>query len=187
MSEFLERVRVYSCRDLREVRANVTPRRNSWQGATDWGARQDNLSPDLIIDLTLRYLDIPYPRTNNYTRRSSREIETGRDTSGHIIYKTVYATITVERKFFTARAEIELNITNAATRKTTVYNTYREEYSWQQEQGSYSGDSRALGADDWNMINTHNFNEPRVEDVISELYRLLYPRVKSRISQAVEW
>ena len=154
---------------------------------TDQEIRQDSVPPDLSVDLSLRNLDIPYPRTTNYTHSNSREIEIGRDTSGHIIYQTIYATVTIARQSFTARAEMELNITDNYTRKNIVYYTCREDYSWEEEHGSYSGDSRALSIEDWNMINTRTFNEPRIEDIISELYRRIYPRIKSRISQAVEW
>lgn len=154
---------------------------------TDREISQDSVPPDLTVDILLRNLEIPYPRTTNYTRNSSREIEVGRDTSGHVIYQTIYATVTITRQSFTARAEMELNITDNYTRKNIVYYTCREDYSWEEEHGSYSGDSRALSMEDWNMINTRNFNEPRIEDIISELYRRIYPRMKSRISQAAEW
>ena len=154
---------------------------------TEWEARRDNIQPDWVIDLTLRNMDIPRPSNSNYSRNASKQIETGRDTSGHIIYQTVYATLNITRQSFTARAEMEVDITEVATRKNISYKTYRDEYSWQEEHASYNGDNRALSSNDWDIINNSTFNEPRKEDVLNELYRRIYPQVKSNISYAVDW
>ncbi len=155
---------------------------------TEWEARRDNVIPDWVVGLTLRNMDIPRPYTNNYSRNASKQVETGRDTSGHIIYQTVYANINIIRQSFTARVEMEVDITEAVTRKNISYKTYRDEYRWQEEQASYTGDSRALSSSDWDLINNSRFNnEPRKEDVLNELYRRIYPQVKSGISYAVDW
>ena len=82
---------------------------------------------------------------------------------------------------------MEINITDLATRKNIVYNTFREDYRWEQEHATYNGDSRALSANDWAIINNSYYNEPRKEDVLNELYRKLYPQVKNKISYAVDW
>ncbi len=154
---------------------------------TDWEARRDNVQPDWVVDLTLRNISIPRPQINIYRRNVSKQIEVSRDTSGKPVYQTVYATIDVSRKSFTARAEMEVNISDAASRKNISNTNYREEYRWEEEQASYSGDSRALGSDDLRIINNSRFDEPRKEDVLNELYRKIYPQVKNRISYAVDW
>ncbi len=154
---------------------------------TEWEARRDNIQPDIVVNLLLRNMDIPRPSTQYYTRNSSARVEMGRDTSGNIIYQTVYARVNITRQYFTARAEMEVDITEVSTRKIISNNTYREEYSWQEEHASYSGDQRALSDRDWSLINNSRFNEPRQEEVLSELYRRLYPQVKNKISYAVDW
>lgn len=154
---------------------------------SDWEARRDNVQPDWEVSLTLRNMNIPRPQTYNYSRNVSQQIETGRDTSGKIIYRTVYATINVARQSFSARADMEINIKDLVSRKSVTYTTFREDYNWQEEHATYSGDSRALSANDWAMINNSSFNEPRKEDVLNELYRRLYPQVKNKISNAVDW
>ena len=154
---------------------------------SDRDARRDNILSDWVVDLSLRNIDIPSPYVSNYTRNSSKLLETGRDTSGHSIYQTVYATINITRRSFTARVEMEVNITESATRKNISYKTYRDEYRWQEEHAYFTGDSRALSSDDLNMIGNTNINDPRKEDVLNELYRKIYPQVKSGISYAVEW
>jgi len=154
---------------------------------TDWEARRDNVQPDWVVDLTLRNMYIPRPQTSSYRRNASKQIEVSRDSSGKPVYQTVYATVNISRQFFTARGEMEVNITDAASRKNISNTTYREDYQWQEEHATYSGDSRALSANDWALVNNTRYNEPRKEDVLNELYRKIYPQVKNRISYAVDW
>ena len=88
---------------------------------TEWEARRENIKPDWLVELRLRNLDVPYPSTYNYSRNSSAQVQTGTDTSGNPIYKTVYATLNISRMSFTARADMELNIKEVATRKNITY------------------------------------------------------------------
>ena len=82
---------------------------------------------------------------------------------------------------------MDINIIDIVTRKSIVYNSVREDYRWQEEHATYNGDSRALSANDWAMINNSYYNEPRKEDVLNELYRKIYPQVKNKITYAVDW
>lgn len=154
---------------------------------TDWEARRDNVQPDWVVDLTLRNMNIPRPQNYRYSRNASRQVETGRDSSGKPIYQTVYATLNITRQSLTARGQMEVTITDAANQKNISRNTYQEDYSWTEEYATYTGDSRALSANDWNLVNNNRYNEPRKEDVLNELYRKIYPQVKNRIIYAVDW
>ena len=154
---------------------------------TDWEARRDNIQPDWVVDLTLRNMNLPRPQSYRYSRNASKRVETGRDTSGKPIYQTVYATVNITRQSFNARAEMEVAITDAASRKLISRNSYQEDYNWQEEYATYTGDSRALDGNDWSLINNNRYNEPRKEDVLNELYRKIYPQVKNRIIYAVDW
>lgn len=153
---------------------------------TEWEARRENIKPDWLVELRLRNLDVPYPSTYNYSRNSSAQVQTGTDTSGSPIYQTVYATVNISRMSFTARADMELNIKEVATRKNITYRNFREEYRWQQERATYTGDSRALSNNDWQLIN-NNYNTPRKEEVLNELYRKIYPQVLNNIRYTVDW
>ena len=170
-------------RELKGVNSSRYPARFY----TDWEARRDNVQPDWEVNLTLRNMNIPRPQTYTYSRNASQQVEVGRDTSGKVIYRTVYATINIARQSFTANADMEINITDIATRKSIIYNTFREDYRWEEEHATYNGDSRALSANDWALINNSYYNEPRKEDVLNELYRKLYPQVKNKITYAVDW
>ncbi len=156
---------------------------------TDWEARRENIKPDWVIDMRLRNMDIPQPMRNTYQRNSSKQIETGRDTSGRIQYRTVYATVNITRMSFNARADMEVTIRDAISGRNISYNTYRDDYRWEQESATYSGDSRALSSYDWNIINNNDsyYNTPRKEDILNELYRKIYPQVFNNITYAVDW
>ena len=155
---------------------------------TDWEARRSNVKPDWVVDLRLRNMDIPQPFTNTYTRNASARVETGRDTAGRAVYKTIYAVVHVTRMSFTARADMEVTIRDLMSGKTISYNSHRDDYRWQQETGNFSGDSRALSSQDWNIVNNNNYyNTPQKEDILNELYRKIYPQVKNSITYAVDW
>lgn len=155
---------------------------------TEWEARRDNVKPQWVVDLTLRNLDIPRPYTNNYSRSVSKRIENGKDTSGKPVYQTVYATLQISKQSFTARAQMDVNITDVITRKNISYNSYSDDFRWEEERATYTGDSRALDSNDWALINNSRYNQqPRKEEVLNELYRKIYPQVKNRISYAVDW
>lgn len=153
---------------------------NSWQ------AERDSVSPDWIVDLTLREIDIPRPTIYNYTRNVSKKIETGKDSTGKITYTTVNATLHIQRQSFTAKAAMDISITEPATRTSVLFDSFRDDYNWQQEVASYSGDNRALSSNDWTLINSR-YNLPTKDDVLSELYKGIYPQVRNKISNAVDW
>ena len=154
---------------------------------TDWEARRDNIQPDWIVDLKLRNIDIPYPRNYNYSKNSNAQVQIGTDTSGNPVYRTVYATLNVTRSSFTARVDMDVNITEVATGKNISFRSFREDYRWQEERATYNGDSRALTARDWELINNSGFNSPKKEGVLNELFKKIYPQVKNNISYAVDW
>jgi hypothetical protein len=170
-------------RELGGINSNRYPARFY----TDWEARRDNVQPDWEVNLTLRNMYKPQTQTYSYNRNASQQVEAGRDTAGRIIYKTVYATINIARQSFTARADMEINIKDLLTHKNIVFYTFREDYRWEEEHATYTGDSRALSPNDWSIINNNYYNEPRREDVLNELYRKLYPQVKNKNSYADDW
>lgn len=154
---------------------------------TEWEARRDDVQPDWVVDLTLRNMDIPRPLVNNYSRNVSKQIKVGSDTSGKPVYQTVYANLNIQRQYFNARAQMDVNIVEVATRRNIAFNNYSDTYNWQQEIATYTGDRRALSQNDLALINNGRFNTPRREDILNELYRNIYPQVKNRISNEVDW
>ncbi|MFT3682260.1 MAG: hypothetical protein QM791_18445 [Ferruginibacter sp.] len=153
---------------------------------TEWDARRNNIQPDWVVDLTLRNFDIPRPVSYNYSQNRSKQIEIGKDTAGKPVYQTVYATVNINRQSLTARGQMDINITDVATRKNITYDNFYNTFDWQQETASYSGDSRALTSGDWALVN-NNYNLPRKEDILNELYRSIYPQVRNKISYETDW
>jgi hypothetical protein len=153
---------------------------------TGWQAERDSVLPDWVVDLSLREVDIPRPTVYNYTRSVSKRVETGKDTSGNKTYTTVYATMYIQRQSFRSRASMDMNISEPVSRKGILFDSFSDTYNWQQEVASYSGDNRALDSNDWNMVN-NRYNMPTKDDVLNELYRGIYPQVKNKISNAVDW
>jgi hypothetical protein len=172
---------------VRELQTSNNNNKFAARFYSDWELTRDNIQPDWAVDLRLRDMNIPYPTNYNYSRNRSAQVQNGTDTSGKPIYKTVYATVNVQRQSFTASANMEVSITDLHTRKSISFRNYRDDYRWQEEKANYSGDSRALNNDDWAVINNNNYNTPRREDILSELYRKIYPQVKSSITYAVGW
>ena len=172
---------------VRELQNNNNYNRYAARFFTDWDARRDNIKPDWVVDLRLRDMSIPYPITYNYQRQVSANVQDGRDTSGKPIYKTVYATLNLSRQSFDASAAMEMNIRDIKTNRTISYRTFSNNYRWQEEGGSFTGDRRALSSNDWAAINNNNYNSPRREDVLEDLYRKIYPQVKNEITNQVDW
>lgn len=154
---------------------------------TDWEARRENIRPDWEVDLTWQYINIPQPMTSQYSRNISRQIEKGRDTSGKVQYQTVTGTMQIIRKYFTATGDMELRITDINTGRTITTNRYSEQFNWQEEYATYTGDSRALGSAEYQLLNNRNYRQPRNEDIVTELSRRVYPNIKSRIASVVNW
>lgn len=171
----------------RELQTSNTNNRYAARFYTDWEARRDNIQPDWVVDLRLRDMDVPYPSNYTYNRSVSKQVRSGTDTSGKPVYATVYANVYITRASFNARASLEVNITDLQTRKSISYRTFSDTYRWQEESGNYTGDTRALGNDDWAIINNNRYNTPRREDILNELYRKIYPQVKNNITYTVDW
>lgn len=154
---------------------------------SDWEVRNKNIDVDWEVNLILRNLDIPQPGRNSSRYNRSAKIETGKDTSGRPVYQTVYATVNITRYSFTAYANMDVQIKDIVTPKNVSSRSFREDYRWQEQTGTYSGDSRALTNSDWEAINNRNYREPRREQIVEELYRKLYNQILNHIRYTVEW
>ena len=154
---------------------------------TDWEARRENIRPDWEVDLTWLYMNIPQPMTSQYSRNISRQIEKGRDTSGKVQYQTVTATLYITKKYFNASADMELRVTDVTNGRNITTNRYSEQFNWQEEYATYSGDSRALSGNEHALLNNSSYRLPRNEDIVTEISRRIYPQIRNRIESVVNW
>ena len=125
--------------------------------------------------------------TNQYSRNISRQIETSRDTSGKVQYQTVTATLHIIKKYFTASGDMELRISDVSTGRNISTNRYTDQFNWQEEYATYTGDSRALSSNDYALLNNNNYQVPRREDILNQLSQRIYPQIKSRIASVANW
>ncbi len=153
----------------------------------EWDARRLNVTPDWIVDFRIKSILVPNPQTSYSSRNVNKQLQIGTDTSGRPVYKNVSATINITRTSFVSRANMEVNITDLITRKNMSYRNYNEEYKWEQESATFTGDRRALSQADWDLINNSGYNAPRKEEILVELYKKIYPMVLTQIRQAVSW
>ncbi len=174
---------------IRDLQSSNSNNRYPARFYTDWEARRENVNPDWVVSLRLRELFIPTPITNNYTQNRSERVQTGTDTAGRPIYQTVYATVNIYRRSFNARGTMEVQIQDIVTQRQVSYRTYSADYDWRDEYATYTGDSRALSASDRQLINNRNRNSnaPRKEEILNEIYRQIYPQVRSNIQYSVDW
>jgi len=154
---------------------------------TNWDVRRENIRPDLEVDLTWINLNIPQPLGNQYSRNVSRQIETGRDTSGKVYYQTVTATLYIIKKYFTASGDMELRVTDVNTGRSITANRFSDQFNWQEEYATYTGDSRALSSNDYALLNNNNYQIPGKEEILDQLSQRIYPQVKNRIATLVNW
>lgn len=170
-------------RDLNALNRNYYPS----AFYTDWDARSQNIRPDWAVDLVMRNIIMPYnPSDYRYKRDRSAQIEIGKDTAGRPVYRTVYATLNITRSTMIARAEMEVRIDDLNNNQSIRRRTFQEEYRWQSERATYSGDSRALSASDWELIN-NVYHQPQRDYLLEELYKKIYPQVKSYLTNSVSW
>lgn len=152
-------------------------------------ARNSNVKPDWVVDLWLRNIDLPQPHRSSSQHTVTKQIAIGRDSLGQVIYQNVDATITTIRMSGSARADMEVVIRDIANGANISYNKYPAVFRWDQQSTDYSGDSRALGSNEENLMRSGNsaFGLPGNEEVLEKLYRKIYPQVKNSISYAADW
>jgi len=149
--------------------------------------RRDQIVVDWEVNMRWRSINPIRSNPQQYTRKVSKSVESGKDTTGKPIYTTVYATLYITQNSFMVQGEIEYRINDIASRTTIDNGSVRDEVNWTESTATYSGDSRALSQDDWIMVNNRNsFNQPSKADVMNTLMRKMYPDLKRRIQQGVD-
>jgi hypothetical protein len=161
--------------------------RNPAKYYNEWDARRLNVTADWTVDFRIKSILVPNPQINYSSRNVNKQLQIGTDTAGRPVYKNVSAIINITRTSFVSRANMEVNITDLSTQKNISYRNYNEEYKWEQESATYSGDRRAISQRDWDLINNSGYNAPKKEEILVELYKKIYPQVLTQIRQAVNW
>ena len=154
---------------------------------TEWEAKRQNIQPDWMVELRWADIFIPPAATSRDTRNASRQIESSRDTSGHILYKTIQATVYIDKSYFTATGDMEVKVTDINTRRVVLDNRYTGQYRWEEQSATYTGDYGALSSNDIRLLQNTNYRTPSQQDVLAQLYQKVYPQVKNRLYNLVRW
>jgi hypothetical protein len=126
--------------------------------------------------------------TNSYTRQVSKDIVIGRDTSGKSIYKTVHATLYITQRSINARADMEYRVTDLDNNGSVEWNKIPANLSFNIEEATYRGDSRALSEYDWALVNSRQpYRRMDESEIMDELYSRVYPQLRSRLETLTRW
>jgi hypothetical protein len=171
---------------VNELGADKNNRTYAARFYTDTEAKRNRVDAEWIIDLKLRNINMPQPTTSSTHRERNALVQNGTDSSGKPAYKTVYATLNINKSVYTAHVDMDLFIKDISGSKTISSRSFPSDYQWQEENATYNGDSRALTNEDWDLIK-NGAKKPKTEDVLGELYKQIYPQVLNTIKKSAEW
>jgi hypothetical protein len=154
---------------------------------TDWDLRSKKIQPDWAVDLNWANMYISPIRTNIYSRTVSKDIQSGKDTSGKAIYQTVTATLHITQTNINAQGDMEYHITDLSDNENIEWNRIPASLNTVIESATYSGDSRALSTNDWNMVNNRQYAYVNETEIVDALYRQVYFQLRNRIESVTRW
>jgi hypothetical protein len=82
---------------------------------------------------------------------------------------------------------MDVTVKDVINGKNIGSNSYNENYRWEQETATFTGDRRALSSSDLDLINNSQGQPPSREVILNDLYDQLYPRIRNQVARAVEW
>jgi hypothetical protein len=170
-------------RELGGVNANIVPARFY----TDRDAQREQINPDWIVDVRWRNIQVDRAVPYQYNREVSRSVQVGKDTAGKPVYKTVHATLYVTQRTYNVQGALDFRISDMAANNYVDQGLLTDNVSWTEAYATYTGDSRALGSDDWLLVNNRGRNDlygPTKADVLNTLMRKIYPDLRRRIQNA---
>lgn len=148
----------------------------------EYNSALKDIRVDQFMDLMMSDIWFGSPSSNKYSYTVSKEVTvTGPKDS---VYKqTVYATVNVERQVVEARSVMSCRVTDAETRRIIITERFPAKYTWENQLGSFTGDSRALSEKDKAIINGSFKNPPSYDDLYRELTRQIMSEFTRRMRQ----
>ena len=152
---------------------------------SEWDLQNKTLEPDQILEMNLGRIKIGQPYDQRTQREVSKEVVVK-----EVVYKpdsvikqygTVRATITTTKRTLLSEGDLYLSFRDPKGR-TLWTDRFTGQHQWQTEFATYSGDERALSESDRSLLNKiHNYNAPREEDIMAELYRQIQNDLSYRL------
>jgi hypothetical protein len=153
---------------------------------SSWEARSSNIVPDRVIDIEWNELFLPIPRTQTFTRQVSRTVQTGETADKKPIYATVSATLYITRRVLDSRARLSCRVYEPNTNNVILWDEFPVNNNQVEEYATYSGDSRALSAYEWALVNNRSFGDLSQYDMFTNVFRSVYPQLLNRL-RMVTW
>jgi hypothetical protein len=145
--------------------------------------RNYSVRPDWVVDLLWNRSLVPNKILARYDRLVSKEIQIGRDTSGKPVMRPIYATMHIVR-YETAPVEIDFRLVDIEENVTLDWSRLNLGNSQIIEAATFSGDSRAIGDADWQLINrdpTMHMSSQMMNTIYTQLVEELRSRLRSKI------
>ena len=152
---------------------------------SEWDLNSNNNVPDQVLEMNLGRIRIGQPYDQRSQRESSKEV-----VIKEIVYKpdsvikqygTVRALITTTQRTLLSEGDLYLTLRDPKGR--ILWNDrFNGQHRWQTEFATYTGDERALTENDRALLNrNNNYNPPREEEILSELYRQIQNDLSNRL------
>ena len=141
---------------------------------SEWDAKSRNIEADEILEMRLGRMEIGRPYDQTQSRNVSKEV---------VIKEIVYKPDSIVKQYGTVNAQIittirtmisegDLHVFARDNKGRVLWNDiFRGEHRWQTEFATYRGDERALSQSDRSLLNRNNYNTPREEDILKEVFR----------------
>ena len=134
-----------------------------------WDARARNIRTDMVVDMQMATLHLGRFNDHRTTRKVSREVvvkETViRPDSIVKEYARVHAEITTTRRTMNSDAILRVNVKDGDGRWLWNQN-FNAVHAWSTEFASYTGDTRALSAEDKALVNRRPETEPSEHEIM---------------------
>jgi hypothetical protein len=157
---------------------------------TDWELNSRQMVPDKLVDLVFSELFIDQVHAETRTYQRTKRIETGQTKSipAKPIYTTVYATVTIKRRYMSSYATLECRIYDRLNNNNIFFDRFPDRYDWKQEVAQYTGDRRALTQEDILLLsNRYDDYSPGRNEIADRLVRNCYQLLLSRIQSGVSF
>lgn len=150
--------------------------------------KRDRLNADWEVNIRWRSITPLRSVPQNFTRQATRNIESGKDSTGKPIYKPVYATLNITQNNYTVQGELDYLVNNLVVRSSVDNGFVRDEMTWSESYATYTGDSRALSPEDWTLVNNRNGMNPGPSkgEVMNTLMKKMYPELRRRIQNVIQ-
>lgn len=148
----------------------------------EYSSALKDVQVDQFMDLMMTDIWFGSPSSNKYSYTVSKEV-TVKGPKDSVYKQTVYATVNVERQIMEARSVMGCRVTDAETRRIIFTDRFPAKYTWENQIGNFTGDSRALSEKDKAIINGTFKNPPTYDDLYRELTRQIMSDFSTRMRQ----